>query len=394
MNVLPDAHELEVQRAVARFFESECGPALVREAERGYSGFSRELWKKFSGLGWLTLCLPEDVGGHGQPITYLGLLLEEVGRCIAPLPVHSTMVPALVIAKYGNTAQRALLVRVGTGELLLSYAVTEQSGVWSADRIMMGGRREGDAIVLSGSKYFVDDFPTSEKSLVTFRLANPATGKEEPAAILVNTASAGITQRQLRPMAKDNECVVMFDDVRVPAANLMGAAGQRAAVVRDLQNYAAVFLASQMQGAARQAMELAVNYVNNREAFGQPIGAFQAIQHMAADMMNAVDGSQLLAREAIWKISQGLPADAEVSQAKSFANEKCLFVCRSAQQMFGGLGFITDCDINLWFRRVASWGLRCGTTYEHRDRIARILLDQPGHVRLDDLPSSLETADA
>ena len=89
MNVLPDAHELEVQRAVARFFESECGPALVREAERGYSGFSRELWKKFSGLGWLTLCLPEDVGGQGQPITYLGLLLEEVGRCIAPLVCRS-----------------------------------------------------------------------------------------------------------------------------------------------------------------------------------------------------------------------------------------------------------------------------------------------------------------
>ena len=69
-------------------------------------------------------------------------------------------------------------------------------------------------------------------------------------------------------------------------------------------------------------------------------------------------------------------------------------VCRSAQQMFGGLGFITECDINLWFRRVASWSLRCGTTYEHRHRIARILLDQPGHVRLDDVPSSLESVEA
>jgi alkylation response protein AidB-like acyl-CoA dehydrogenase len=301
------------------------------------------------------------------------------------------MVAALVIARHGTAAQRALLRQVGTGELILSYAVTEQSGAWSADRIAMSGRREGDSIVLSGAKYFVDDFLTSGMTLVAFRLANAATGREELAAILVDTAADGITHTQLRPMAKDSECVVTFDDVRVPADNLVGAAGQGAAVVADLQNYAAVFLVSQMQGAARQAMELAVTYVNNRDAFGQPIGAFQAIQHMAADMLNAVDGSQLLAREAIWKLSEGLAADAEVSQAKSFASVKCLAVCRSAQQMFGGLGFITECDINLWFRRVASWGLRCGTTYEHRDRIARILLDQGGKVRLDHVPSALQT---
>lgn len=394
MNVLLDAQELEVQQAVAEFLKNECGPALVRESERGYTGFSAPLWKKFSDLGWLTLCLPEDVGGQALPITYLGLMLEEVGRTIAPLPVHSTMVPALVMAKYGNAAQRKLLERVGTGGLILSYAVTEESGVWSDQKIAMSGRRDGNDIVLSGTKYFVDDFMTSEKTLVAFRLANPDTGREELAAILVDTSAAGITHRQLRPMAKDSECIVDFGQVRVPAGNLVGQPGQGAAVVHDLQNYAAVFLVSQMQGAARQAMELAVDYVNNRDAFGQPIGAFQAIQHMAADMMNAVDGSQLLAREAIWKLSQGLSADAEVSQAKSFANEKCLMVCRSAQQMFGGLGFITECDINLWFRRVASWGLRCGTTYEHRERIAAILLDQGGRVRLDDVPSSLEMAAA
>lgn len=394
MNVLLDAQEVEVQQAVAQFLRSECGPALVRESELGYSGFSKSLWKKFSELGWLTLCLPADVGGQGLPITYLGLLLEEVGRTIAPLPVHSTMVPALVIAKYGDEMQRAMLGQVGTGELILSYAVTEQSGVWPDDKLTTSGRRDGDEIVLSGIKYFVDDFLTSAKTLVTFRLADAATGREELAAIVVDTSAEGITHCQLRPMAKDSECVVTFDHVRVPAAHLVGHPSEGRAVVRDLQNYAAVFLVSQMQGAARQAMELAVTYVNDRQAFDQPIGAFQAIQHMAADMMNAVDGSQLLAREAIWKLSQGLEADAEVSQAKSFANEKCLMVCRSAQQMFGGLGFINDCNINLWFRRVASWSLRCGTTYEHRHRIARILLDQPGHVRLDEVPSCLASVES
>ncbi|MDP3799024.1 MAG: acyl-CoA dehydrogenase family protein [Polaromonas sp.] len=389
MNVLPDEQEIEVQQTVAQFLKTECTPALIRASELGYTGYSKELWDKFASLGWLTLCLPEDVGGQALPITYLGLLLEEVGRYIAPLPVHSTMVPALIIAKYGSPEQRALLKRVGAGDLIMSFAATGKSGVWSPDALSVKGRRDGDDMVLSGTSYFVDHFITSEKSLVAFRLLDEHTGREELAVVLVDTASKGITVEQLHPMAKDSECVVGFDGVRIPATNLVGPSGpfgqsgKSAGIINDLQNYAAVFLVSQMQGAARQAMESAVEYVNNREAFGQPIGAFQAIQHMAADMVNAVDGSQLLAREAIWRLSQGMPADAEVSQAKAFANEKCLMVCRSAQQMFGGLGFITECDINLWFRRVASWGLRCGTTYEHRARVASILLDRKGRVRLD-----------
>jgi alkylation response protein AidB-like acyl-CoA dehydrogenase len=391
MNVLPDAQELEVQQAVAEFLMRECPPAMARQAEEGYSGHSPHLWKKFADLGWLTLCLPEDVGGQGLPLPYLGLMLEQVGQVIAPLPVLGTMASALVIDRHGSAAQRALLNQVGTGELILSYAAVEASGAWNAARIGMTGRRDGEEIVLSGTKHFVENFAVSGLVLVAFRLADPRTGANELAAILVDTRAAGISATQLRPMAKDGEYTVSFDQVRVPATQLLGGGAH---AVHDLMNYAAVFTVSQMQGAARQAMLLAVDHVNNREAFGQPIGAFQAIQHMAADMMNAVDGSQLLAREAIWRLGNGLPADAEISQAKSFANEQCLKVCRSAQQMFGGMGFITICDINLWFRRVASWSLRCGTTYEHRERIAAILLDQAGTVRLDHAPSALATVKA
>jgi alkylation response protein AidB-like acyl-CoA dehydrogenase len=115
---------------------------------------------------------------------------------------------------------------------------------------------------------------------------------------------------------------------------------------------------------------------------------------MAADMMNAVDGTQLLVREALWHMSEALPASVEVSQAKSFANERCLAVCRGTQQMHGGIGFIAECDINLWYRRVASWALRAGTTYEHRQRIAASLLDRPGHARLGGLQQLAQSAAA
>ena len=137
-----------------------------------------------------------------------------------------------------------------------------------------------------------------------------------------------------------------------------------------------------MVGAAGEATQRAVDYAKQRHAFGQPIGSFQAIQHMTADMTIGVDGAQLLAREAIWRLARGLPASVEVSQAKAFANEKCLMAVRMAQQIHGGIGFIAQFDQQLWYRRVAAGSLRCGTTPEHRARIADALLDAPGRVRL------------
>ncbi len=295
--------------------------------------------------------------------------------------VHSTLVPALVIEKHGSQALKELLGPVARGDLLLSFAVAEEAGRWSADAIELSARRDADTLVLNGRKAFVADFRNSAYCLVAVRLQDGEHGPIKPALILVDTATRGLASQRLVPLAKDQECAVTFTDVRVPTNRLLDGG---AAAVNDLMDFAAVFMACLMQGAARRATEVAAEYVSQREAFGQPIGAFQSIQHTAADMLNAVDGVQLLSREAVWRISEGQPARVEVAQAKSFANEKCLMACRCAQQLHGGIGFMAEFDINLWYRRTASWGLRAGTTYEHRQLIARALLDTTGTVRLGD----------
>ncbi|MGF6637312.1 acyl-CoA dehydrogenase family protein [Paraburkholderia sp. MM6662-R1] len=377
MDVLLNEQETLVQETARTFLEAECTPALVRESEKNEEGFSRGLWKQLAALGWLGLSLPEEHGGQGLPVTYLALLLEEMGRHIAPLPVHSTLVPATVIAKHGTESQKALLSEVVEGDAVLSFALQESGGRWSENAIELTGDLDGDGIVLSGKKLFVADFQHASHCLVAFRWAGQV-GPDALALALVDSAADGVAVHQLQPLAKDQECAVAFNRVRVSQDSII----RSAAAVKDLMDYAAVLMACQMQGAARKALELAAAYVSQREAFGQSIGSFQAIQHLAADMLNAVDGAQLLSREAVWRISQNLPARVEVAQAKSFANEKCLFVCRSAQQMHGGIGFIEEFDINLWYRKVASWGLRAGTTYEHRRLIAQALLDTPDRVRL------------
>ena len=377
MDVLPDEQETLIQETAREFFAAESTPALVRAAEKDPSRYSAALWKKIADLGWLGISLPEDCGGQGLPLTYAGLLLEEAGRAIAPVPLHGTLVAALVLARHGSAAQRALLRQVVQGELILSFAVQGLQGAWSPAAEGLTGRAEGEYVVLNGSRTFVDGFRESGHCLVLYQAEGDGV-----AAALVDTTSAGMRGTDYVTTAKDSQARVDFDNVRVPKSALVGEPARGAAIARDLCDYAAALMTSQLAGATRRDMEFAVEYAGQREAFGQPIGAFQAIQHLCADMLIAVDGAQLLVHEALWRLDQGLPASIEVSQAKAFAGDKCIFVARSAQQIHGGIGFMMEFDLQLWYRRIVAWSLRCGSVREHRRQVAAALLDQPGKARL------------
>jgi alkylation response protein AidB-like acyl-CoA dehydrogenase len=373
MDVLPDEDEAAIQRSADAFLAAECTPSLVRAAEQDPARWSPALYRRIAELGWLRLCLPEQDGGDGVPLTHLAVLFEVLGRHLAPVPVHATMVGAIAIARCGTPGQRALLPAIGAGTLRLSLALQEPDGRWSAEALRLQGRRDGDAVVLNGGKGFVDGFRESGRCLVAFLLEGA------PALALVDSKAGGVTAVDLVTTAKDSSAALTFREVRVAMADVIPGA----APLRLVMDLAAALLAAQMAGAARMATERAANYAKDRLAFGQPIGSFQAIQHMAADALITIDGAQLLAREAIWRLGAGLPATVEAAQAKAFANEKCLIACRIAQQIHGGIGFMAEYDQQLWYRRVASWAHRCGTVQEHRKVVAAALLDQQGPVRLD-----------
>lgn len=379
MDILLDDQEVQIKEAAAEFLAGECTPALVRKVESGSLQYSPELWSKFVENGWLQLCLSTRNGGEQLPLTYLALLFELAGNNIAPIPLHSTMVPALVIDRHGSPAQQELLSSVISGDLILSHAVTEKSGRWATESIVLEGRVDGNDLVLNGSKYFVGSFLVSDMCMVIYRDTH---APDNLGVVLVPTETKGLNSESLVSMAKDGESIVHFKDVRVPltARIASGAAGN--AVADELMDLSSVLYASLMAGAARKTLDMAVEHAKQREAFGQPIGAFQAIQHLTANMLNGVDGTIMLSREALWRMDQKLPYRVNVAQAKSFANEHCMMVCRSAQQIHGGMGFIRDFDLNLWYRRVGSWSVRGGTGAEHRRTIACALLDQSGKVRI------------
>ena len=383
MDILLDDQEVQIKEAASEFLAGECSSALVRKIETDALQYSPALWTKFAENGWLQLCLSEKNGGEALSLTYLGLLFELVGYHIAPIPLHATMGPAMVIDRHGSPEQQQLLQAVLASELILSHAVAEKNGRWTADSIVLDGRVEGNELVLNGVKSFVGSYRASQLCLVVYREAQ---APHALGAVLVPTDAKGLSSEALVSMAKDGESNLKFDHVRVPLSARVGQPGQGNAIALEVMDLSAVLYASMMAGAGQRTLDMAVAHAKQREAFGQPIGAFQAIQHLCANMVNAIDGTTMLSREALWRMDQKLAYRVNVAQAKSFGNEQCMMVVRSAQQIHGGMGFIRDFDLNLWYRRVASWSLRGGTAAEHRRTIAAALLDQPGKVRIGAIP--------
>ena len=383
MDVLPSEEEQMLKNLAREFLGAECPPSLARAMEKDELGYPPELWKKMAELGWFGLAMPEEYGGQGMPLTYLAIIIEEAGRAIAPVPFHSTMAAALAVAGHGTAEQRReVLPAVSRGDMILTWALTETDPRLRPQGVRLEAREDGDDLVLSGTKMFVDSFGVADKCLVVCRTSEESTENEGLTVVLVDTGSSGISYNPLVTLAKDRQCRVTFDNVRVAKANVLGEMDRGWPVAEWMLERATALLCAQMVGATRKDAEMAIEYSKNRVAFGRPIGSFQSIQHLCADMTLWVDGAQLLTYEALWKLDQGLPATVEVSQAKSFCNEKCEAAVRSSQTIHGGIGFMMEFDLHLWYRRVSAWTMRLGTSFEHRERVARALLDQPGQVRL------------
>jgi alkylation response protein AidB-like acyl-CoA dehydrogenase len=383
MDTMLSEVEVMIRETARKFLEAQCSTKLVREMEKDALGYPPALWKQAAELGWQGLALPEKYGGSEMPMTYLGLVLEEVGRAIAPLPLHSTVVAALTVAKHANEALRsAVLPAVVAGDAVLTWAFHEQNPLLLPEAVQCRAVEDGSDFVINGRKMFVDNYVAADHCLVVCRTAAASAANAGLSLFLVDTKGIGLSDVPLVTLAKDKQSEVRFENVRVPKGNLIGTLNQGWPIAEEMLEQATALLCAQMLGATRKDAEMAIEWSKYRKAFGQPIGAFQSIQHMCADMLMWIDGGNLLTYEALWKMDQGLPAGVEASQAKAFCNEKCEASVRICQGIHGGIGFMMEFDLQLWYRRVCAWTMRLGTAYEHRAKVARALLDQPGQVIL------------
>lgn len=383
MDVLLNEEERMIVESAREFLEGECSTDLVRAIETDPSGYSKDLWQKCVDMGWPGLSLPEAYGGQDLPLTYLGLIIQEVGRALAPVPLLTCTVSAHVLARHGSEALcQSVIPKIIDGSSIMTFAVQEADPRLCADAIKCQATQDGDEFVLNGEKCFVDNVPCSDLLLVACRTAAKSANNEGISLFVVDAKAPGVHYTPLTTLAKDAHGKVRFDNVRVPASRLVGQVNEAWPAVQEMLDLGAVLLSLQILGATRMDAEMAIEYSKYREAFGQPIGAFQSIQHTCADMIIWIDGGELLSYEALWKIDNKMTAWVEVSQAKAFVSEKCQAVVRNSQSIHGGIGFMMEFDLHLWLRRVNAWSMRLGTSYEHRARIAGALLDLPGQVRL------------
>ncbi len=361
--------------AARDFLGRECPKKLVREMMEDEKGYSPELWHKMAEIGWLGLMIPEEYGGSSGGFMDLVLIVEEMGRACLPGPFFSTVfLGALPIMDAGSKEQkRKFLPRIASGEMILTLAMTEPSAKLDAASIRVRAAAEENDYIIDGTKLFVPDAHIADYMVCVTRTEDGATKEDGITLFLIDAKSAGISYNLLKTMAGDKQCEVVFDRVRVPRENILGELGRGWPEVEKLLQRAAVGKCGEMVGAARQVLEMTVDYAKERIQFERPIGSFQAIQHHCANMTVDVDASTFITYEAAWKIREGLPCAMEVAMAKAWVSDACRRVCALGHQVHGGIGFTWDHDLHLYTKRVRSAEVAFGDGDFHREMVAQEL---------------------
>ena len=323
---------------------------VVRAMEDDPTGYPTDLWKQMGELGLLGLTLPEEYGGAGQSLIEGAILYEELGRAPAPSPHFASCVisgGALVYA--GDAAQKQTwLPAIIPGDAILTPAWLEPGNGYSPAGVQLQARADGGDYRLSGTKRHVPFASSATRLLV---LARTGAAPADIDLFRVDPKAPGIKLTQDRSLAADTQYHVELDDVRVPAADRVGAAGSGWKTWGASMSAGIILLAARAMGGAERALEITVEYAKERHQFGKPLGAFQAIAHYLADAATAVDGGKTLVHEAAWARAHGKPISRLAPMAKLFACQAYRDVTATAQQVHGGIGFTIEYDIQLYFRR-------------------------------------------
>ncbi len=348
--------------------------SVVRELEDDPVGYSTDLWKQMAELDLIGLLLPEEYGGSAMSALEGVVLYEELGRALAPTPhFASAVLCGGAVAAAGSAEQRdRWLGPIATGEAIVTPAWFEPENSCGPTGIQMRAEPDGDGCRLTGTKRHVP-FASSASSFVV--LARTGDDPLDVDLFLVDPASEGLRLHQQLTVASDTQFQLTFDAVRVDAAARLGSPGTGWATWDAVMHDGCILLAAQAVGGAQQALDITVQYAKDREQFDKPLGAFQAIAHYLADAVTAVDGGTTLVHEAAWARAEGRPVDKLAPMAKLFACRTYRDVTAMAQQVFGGIGFTVDFDIQLFFRRAKQLQLSWWDTRYLEELVAAAVLD-------------------
>jgi acyl-CoA dehydrogenase len=362
----------DLEGLARQILEAEVTTERLKEIEAGEDNFDRELWVKLADAGLLGIAVPEAQGGGGYGLLEAAVVLEQIGRTVAPVPYLSTVVlGVLPVAHFGTDAQcQALLPGVVNGDHLLTAALVEVGG--DPRQPITTARRDGDAWVLDGEKICVPDGMLAQGALV------PATtGDGKVIVALVPMDAAGVSRERQRTTSGHPEALVRLDGVRVDDDHLLGGPDGGAEVLDWTVERATAALCALAIGICEEAVRMTAEYTKTREQFDRPIATFQAVGQRAADAYIDTEAIRLTAWQAIWRLSEELPAAAEVAVAKFWAAEGGQRVVHAAQHLHGGMGVDRDYPLHRYFLLAKQLELTLGGTTPQLLTLGRILADEP-----------------
>ncbi len=371
-----------IQQMARDFAQKELAP-VAAELDAKSEFPSRHL-KKMAELGLMGMMVPQEWGGSGLDTVSYVLALEEIAAACASTAVTMSVNNSLYcgpLVRFGTEAQKKKYVTpFAAGEKLGAYALSEPGTGSDAANQKTTARKVGDKYVLNGRKNFITNGPHAD-AMVLYAMTDKDKRHKGISCFIVEKDfpgySVGKIEKKLGICASSTSEIVL-ENCEVPAANLMGQEGEGFSIAMNTLDSGRIGIGTQALGIARVAFEAARKYATEREAFGQAIANFQAIQHFLADMATDIDASRLLVWRAAWMKDQGSNFSKQAAMAKLFSSETANWVTDKAVQIFGGYGYMKDYPVERYFRDAKITEIYEGTSEIQRLVIARNVLKEIG----------------
>jgi alkylation response protein AidB-like acyl-CoA dehydrogenase len=344
---------------------------VVRQMEDDPIGYPPEFWSQLGELGLLGMTIPDEFGGSAMSAIDGAVVYVELGRALAPSPHFvSSVASAGAIQRGGDALKAEWLPRIADGSAIITPAWLEPSGGYGPQGVQLQASRDGEGWRLDGVKRHVQFAGAAHRLLVLAR------GPEGITLLLVDPTAPGVELIQQKTVGSDTQYRVTFSGVSVAPEDVVGEPGRGWAIWDQVMHDGIILLAAQAVGGARHALDLTVQYSKDRKQFDKPLAAFQALSHYMADAATNVDGAETLVWEAAWTKSVGRNIDRLAPMAKLNACKVFRDVTAMAQQVFGGVGFTVDYDIQLYFRRAKQLQLSWWDDRYLEELIAADVLDR------------------
>jgi len=382
--VSPGPGELtELQREIVRtareFAENELAPH-VEEWDRSGT-FPRAAVDQLGALGFLGMMIPEEWGGSGlDTLTYL-LALEEIARIdpslAVSMSVHNSLPTKMILEQGSEELKERYLRPMAEGRMLGAFALSESHAGSDPAALSCRARRDGDAYVLDGSKAWVTNGGTADVVVVMARTGGSGPGGVT--AFVVERGQAGYSvgkEEKKMGLKASNTAEIVFDGLRVPVENRLGEEGEGLRYALAGLEHGRLGIAAQALGIGQRCLELSIEWARERHAFGRPIGEFQGLRFLIADMAAALAAARALTHAAAARKDRGEPARKEVAMAKLVASRAAVDAAVKAVQVYGGYGYMRDYPVERYFRDAKVTEIYEGTSEIQRIVIAKELLEE------------------